>query len=35
MLRKALKTKSGYGAKTPIIDAVYEIYMKEKMQEPF
>jgi glycerol-3-phosphate dehydrogenase len=35
MPRKALKTKSGYGAKTPIIDAVYEILYEGKMQEPF
>jgi glycerol-3-phosphate dehydrogenase (NAD(P)+) len=32
---KRLQTKSGYGAKTPIIDAVYEILYEGKMQEPF
>jgi glycerol-3-phosphate dehydrogenase (NAD(P)+) len=30
MPRKALKTKSRYGAKTPIIDAVYEILYEGK-----
>jgi glycerol-3-phosphate dehydrogenase (NAD(P)+) len=32
---KALKLNQGYGAKTPIIDAVYEILYEGKMQEPF
>jgi glycerol-3-phosphate dehydrogenase (NAD(P)+) len=35
MLRKAPKLNQGYGAKTPIIDAVYEILYEGKMQEPF
>jgi glycerol-3-phosphate dehydrogenase (NAD(P)+) len=33
--KSAYKLNQGYGAKTPIIDAVLRFYMKGKMQEPF
>jgi glycerol-3-phosphate dehydrogenase (NAD(P)+) len=33
--KSAYKLNQGYGAKTPIIDAVYEILYEGKMQEPF